>query len=155
VTAARLSRADPAHKVDHEKNAKAFVNRLDALSRGFTSGPATCQRKDLITSHGAFGYLAQRFDLRQVAINALSPEQEPNASEIAKVSTCTKANSVTTLHAQTLTRPAIATTVAREIGARAATLDPVEGLSKQSSGKNCFEIMGSNLTALQAGQECP
>jgi len=35
-----------------------------------------------------------------------------------------------------------------------ATLDPVEGLSKQSSGKNYFEIMGSNLTALQAGQEC-
>ena len=70
MIAARLSRADPAHKVDHEKNAKAFVNRLDALSRGFTSGPATCQRKDLITSHAAFGYLAQRFDLRQVAINA-------------------------------------------------------------------------------------
>lgn len=116
VIAARLSRADPAHKVDYEKNAKAFVDRLAALSRGFASGLATCQRKDLITSHAAFGYLAQRFDLRQVAINGLSPEQEPNASEIARVSTYAKANSVTTLYAQTLTSPAIATTVAREIG---------------------------------------
>src|SRR5664280_974708 len=116
VIAARLSRADPAHKVDYEKNAKAFVDRLAALSRGFASGLATCQRRDLITNHAAFGYPAQRFDLRQVAINGLSPEQEPNASEIARDSTYAKANSVTTLYAQTLTSPAIATPVAREIG---------------------------------------
>ena len=45
---------------------------------------------------------------------------------------------MTTLYAQTLTSPALAPTVAREIGARVATLDPVEGLSKQSSGKNYF-----------------
>ena len=122
--------------------------------RGRVDGLSTCQRKDLVTSHAAFGYLAQRFDLRQVAINGLSPEQEPDATEIARVSTYAKANGVTTVYAETLASPAIATTVAREIGAKVATLDPVEGLSKQSSGKDYFAIMRSNLTALQAGQGC-
>ncbi len=151
---ARLSVADPAHKADYAQNAKAFVARLDALSAQFTTGLATCRRKDLVTSHAAFGYLAQRFGMKQVAIRGISPEQEPNAAEIAQVSTYAKTHGVTTIYAETLASPAIAATVARESGATVATLDPIEGLTGQSSGKDYFEVMASNLRTLQAGQGC-
>jgi len=154
VIAARLSSADPANTADYENNARAFVDKLDALSKEFTRGLASCRRRDLVTSHAAFGYLAQRFGMLQVAINGLSPEQEPNATEIAAVSTYAKAHGVTTVYAETLASPAIAATVAREAGARVATLDPIEGLTKQSNGKDYFEIMRSNLKALRAGQGC-
>jgi zinc transport system substrate-binding protein len=154
VIAARLSSADPANKADYEKNAKVFVDKLDTISKEFTSGLAHCQRRDLVTSHAAFGYLAQRFGMKQVAINGISPEQEPNATEIAAVSNYAKANGVTTVYAETLASPAIAATVARESGANVATLDPIEGLTKKSSGKDYFEVMRSNLKALQAGQGC-
>jgi len=152
---ARLSSVDPAHKADYEKSARAFVDKLTALSKEFSTGLASCQRRDLVTSHAAFGYLAQRFGMKQVAINGISPEQEPDSAEIAAVSTFAKANGVTTVYAETLASPAIAATVAREAGARVATLDPIEGLTKQSSGKDYFEVMRSNLKALQAGQGCP
>jgi len=152
--AARLTAADPANKADYEKNASAFQGRLTALSSELARGLATCQRKELVTSHSAFGYLAQRFGLTQVAINGLSPEQEPKAADLAAVSTYAKAHGVTTIYAETLASPAIAATVARETGARLATLDPVEGLTKQSAGSDYFEIMRSNLAALQAGQGC-
>jgi zinc transport system substrate-binding protein len=154
VISARLSKADPAHKADYEKNAKTFVSRLDALSQEFTTGLAGCQRRDLVTSHAAFGYLAQRFGMKQVAIRGVSPEQEPNAAEIATVSTYAKNHGVTTIYAETLASPALAATVARESGAGVATLDPIEGLTKQSKGKDYFEVMRSNLKALQAGQGC-
>jgi zinc transport system substrate-binding protein len=154
VIAARLSSADPAHKADYEKNAQAFVDRLTALSGEFRAGLASCQRRDLVTSHAAFGYLAQRFGMKQVAINGISPEQEPNAAEIAAVSTFAKAHGVTTVYAETLASPAIAATVAREAGAKVSTLDPIEGLTKQSAGRDYFEVMRSNLRALQAGQGC-
>jgi len=154
VISARLSNADPANKAGYEKNAKAFEDKLAALSTEFTTGLANCQRRDLVTSHAAFGYLAQRFSMKQIAINGLSPEQEPNATEIAAVSTYAKAHGVTTVYAETLASPAIAATVALESGAKVATLDPIEGLTKQSNGKNYFEVMRSNLTALQTGQGC-
>lgn len=152
--AARLSSADPANKADYEKNAKVFVDKLATISEEFTRGLANCQRRDLVTSHAAFGYLAQRFGMRQVAINGISPDQEPNATELAAVSNYARAHGVTTVYAETLASPAIAATVARESGARVATLDPIEGLTKQSAGKDYFEVMRSNLTALRAGQGC-
>jgi zinc transport system substrate-binding protein len=151
---ARLSGVDPAHKADYEKGARAFADKLTALSKEFSTGLVSCKRRDLVTSHAAFGYLAQRFGMKQVAINGISPGQEPDSAEIAAVSTFAKTNGVTTIYAETLVSPAIAATVARESGARVATLDPIEGLTKQSSGKDYFEVMRSNLKALQAGQGC-
>lgn len=65
-----------------------------------------------------------------------------------------KANGVTTVYAEMLASPAIASTVAREAGARTSMLDPIEGLTKQSKGKDYFEVMRSNLKALRAGQGC-
>ncbi|HEY5187380.1 MAG TPA: metal ABC transporter substrate-binding protein [Actinomycetes bacterium] len=152
---ARLSSADPTHKADYDKNARTFEDRLGALSTEFTTGLAKCQRRQLVTSHAAFGYLAQRFALQQVAISGLSPEQEPSAAEIAAVSTYARVHAVTTVYAETLASPAIAATVARESGATVSTLDPIEGLTKASSGKNYFEIMRSNLATLRTGQGCP
>jgi len=151
---ARLSTADPANKADYQKNAKAFEVRLAKLSKEFTTGLATCKRRDIVTSHSAFGYLAQRFGMKQVPINGLAPDQEPDAAKLAAVSKYVKANGVKTVYAETLASPAIAQTVAREAGVTMATLDPIEGLTAQSRGKDYFEVMRSNLTSLQSGQGC-
>jgi zinc transport system substrate-binding protein len=152
--ATRLSSVDPAHKSDYAKNAKTFEDKLTALAADFTTGLASCQRKDIVTSHSAFGYLARRFGMRQIAINGLSPEQEPTASALAAASTFARANGVTTIYAETLVSPAIAQTVARESGASVATLDPIEGLTAASAGKDYFEVMRANLRALRLGQGC-
>jgi zinc transport system substrate-binding protein len=154
VISERLSAVDPAHKADYLKNARAFEAKLDTLTKEFRTGLASCQRKDIVTSHAAFGYLAERFGMRQIAINGLSPDEEPKAAEIAAVSTYAKAHGVTTIYAETLVSPAIAQTVARESGARMASLDPIEGLTDRSAGKDYFEVMRSNLKALRAGQGC-
>lgn len=151
---ARLSIVDPAHKADYEKNAKVFEDRLTAISAEFTAGLANCQREDIVTSHSAFSYLARRFGMNQIAINGISAEQEPTAAALAAVSTFARANKVTTIYAETLVSPAIAQTVARESGATMATLDPIEGLTTASAGKDYFEMMRSNLKTLQVGQGC-
>jgi zinc transport system substrate-binding protein len=152
--AQRLSSLDPANKDDFQKNAKAFEDRLTALSAEFTTGLASCRRKDIVTSHSAFSYLARRFGMNQIAINGVSAEQEPTAAALAAVSTYAKAHGVTTIYAETLVSPDIAATVAREAGATMATLDPIEGLTRESAGKDYFEVMRSNLKALKAGQGC-
>jgi len=154
VISRRLSRLDPANKADYVQNAKAFEDKLAALSADFKAGLATCWRKDIVTSHSAFGYLARRFGMVQIAINGLSPEQEPKAAELAAVSAYARARGVTTIYAETLVSPAIAQAVATEAGATVTTLDPIEGLTNQSRGTDYFEVMRSNLKALRAGQGC-
>ena len=154
VIAQRLSIVDPANKADYVNNATAFQGRLAALTEEFKAGLANCWRRDIVTSHSAFGYLAQRFGMVQVAINGLSPKEEPKAAQIAAVSAYARARGVTTIYAETLASPAIAQAVATETGARMATLDPLEGLTDTSRGTDYFEVMRSNLKALQAGQGC-
>ena len=150
----RLSSADPANKADYQTKARTFENKLAALSAEFATGLANCQRKEIVTSHAAFGYLAERFGMMQIAINGLSPDQEPKAADIATVSTYARSHGVTTIYAETLVSPATAATVAKESGAKMVTLDPIEGLTSQSAGQDYFEVMRSNLKALQAGQGC-
>lgn len=154
VISERLSSIDPAGKADYAMNAETFEDKLAALGQEFKAGLASCHRKEIVTSHAAFGYLAQRFGMTQIAINGLSPDQEPKAADLAAVSAYAKAHGVTTIYAETLVSPAIAQTVAHESGATMATLDPIEGLTDKSEGKDYFEVMRSNLKALQAGQGC-
>jgi zinc transport system substrate-binding protein len=87
--AQRLSSLDPVNKAGYQKNAKAFDAKLAALARDFESGLGHCQRKEIVTSHAAFGYLARRFGMSQIAITGLSPQAEPSPTDHGGVSTGT------------------------------------------------------------------
>ena len=62
-----------------------FVARLAAVDREYRHGLAHCARRDIITSHQAFGYLGQRYHLTQVAITGLSPETEATPQDLEHV----------------------------------------------------------------------
>jgi len=154
AVADRLGTVDPAHRADYAANARAFKARLAALDGEFRRALAHCTSTSIVTSHNAFGYLARRYGMTQVGITGLSPEAEPEAATLARVATYVKEHHVSTIYAETLVSPAIADTVARETGARVATLDPLEGLTSSSAGADYFAVMRSNLAALRAGQGC-
>ncbi len=151
---ARLAQADPSHAADYAAGAARFAGTLGGLDKEFRSGLTTCDHRDLVTSHAAFGYLGQRYGFVQVAISGLSPDVEPSGARLAEIATFVKANDVTTIYAETLVEPAFAQTVARSTGAAVATLDPIEGLTTESAGRDYLEVMRSNLVTLRAGQGC-
>src|SRR6478752_4399043 len=150
----RLGEADPANAATYTQNAMAFTDKLGALDAEFRMTLASCARKDLVTSHAAFGYLSERYGFTQVPIAGLSPDVEPSAAQLAQVADFVKAHGVTTIYAETLVEPAFAETVAKSTGARLATLDPIEGLTSTSAGHDYLEVMRSNLATLKAGQGC-
>ena len=151
---ARLVKIDPAHAAEYRANARALTTRLDALHREFQAGLRRCASRDLVTSHRAFGYLAERYGLTQVGISGLSPEDEPKPAELARIANFVEKNPVRTIYYETLVSPAVARTVARETGAATEVLDPIEGLTRRSQGKNYLQVMRSNLTNLRKGQRC-
>ena len=150
----RLGEADPANAATYAQNASAFTAKLGTLDTEFRTGLASCPRKDLVTSHAAFGYLSERYGFTQVPIAGLSPDVEPSAAQLATVADFVKAHGVTTIYAETLVEPAFAETVAKSTGAQLATLDPIEGLTSTSAGRDYLEVMRSNLATLKAGQGC-
>ena len=151
---AKLSAVDPPGTTAYAKNAEAFVAELTALDEEFTAALATCTSRELVTGHAAFAYLADRYDLHQVGIAGISPDAEPDAAAMKEVVEHVREAKVSTVYAETLVSKDLTETIARETGAAVAVLDPIEGLSDASSGKNYLEVMRSNLATLKQGQGC-
>jgi zinc transport system substrate-binding protein len=139
-----------------EQAAARLVRRLHDLDAEYRVGLANCERHEIVTSHEAFAYLAQRYGLEQVPITGLSPEAEPQPADLARVIQLVKERGVTTVYFETLVSPRIAETVARETGAKTAVLDPIEGLTQGeiAKGDDYFTRMRANLRALEEGLEC-
>src|SRR5215210_3620282 len=150
----RLAKLSPAHGDDFRRNARILRNDLVALDTDFSAGLANCASTDLVTSHAAFGYLAERYGLTQRGITGLHPEDEPSPGALAGIADFVRARHVQTIYSEPLVSPAVAKTLARETGARAAVLDPIEGLDDASAGADYIAVMRANLATLREGQPC-
>jgi zinc transport system substrate-binding protein len=153
TVAQRLSSLDPAGASTYAANASALQDRLTALDEQWEAGTATCTSRDLVVSHEAFGYLAERYGFTQVGISGLSPDPEPSPAKIAEVADFVRANDVSTVYYETLVDPKVAETVAQETGATTAVLDPLEGLAEGSTD-DYISVMEKNLQTVKAGQVC-
>lgn len=151
--AAKLAAIDPEHAQAYTDNAAALTGELASLDGEYTGALSTCERKEVVTSHAAFGYLTERYGLEQVAISGLSPDGEPSPGRISEVAAFAKEHGVTTIFFETLVSPDVAQTLATEVGAQARVLDPIEGLAEGYDG-DYFTVMETNLTALQEALGC-
>ncbi len=136
--------------------ADPLAQRLGKLDDDYRRGLEHCVRRTLVTSHAAFGYLAARYDLRQVPLLGLAPETEPTPRELARLVTTVRDSGATTVFTERLASPALAETVARETGAAVAVLDPLEGLtsSELDAGTDYFDVMRENLAVLRNALRC-
>ncbi len=152
--ASRLEKIDPAHRTAYRKGAKRFTDKLRSLNKEFHAGLAHCDSTDLVTSHAAFGYLAQRYGFKQIGVSGIAPDQMPTPRRLAAVSRFVTAHDVQTIYSETLASPAVAETIARQTGAKVTVLDPIEGITDDSAGSTYFEVMRSDLKTLRTHQGC-
>jgi zinc transport system substrate-binding protein len=144
------------HVLHAPTRAATLVSDLRRLDRAYRAGLSHCARREIVTSHEAFGYLARRYGLTQVPITGLEPEAEPTARQLARVVNIVRRTGATTVFFETLASPRLAETVAREVGARTAVLDPIEGLTpaEESRGETYLSLMRRNLTAVRRALGC-
>ncbi|MEV0236659.1 metal ABC transporter substrate-binding protein [Nonomuraea sp. NPDC050786] len=145
----RLAAADPPHAQAYKDRAAKTASALGALDQEFAKGLSTCRTKTLVTAHEAFGYLADRYGLKQVGIT-LDPEQEPSPTRLSEVGKLAKAEGVTTIFTESLVSPKVGEVLANEIGAKTAVLDPLE--SKPAG--DYLSAMRDNLKTLQTALGC-
>ncbi|MDZ5443859.1 metal ABC transporter substrate-binding protein [Micromonospora sp. 4G57] len=149
--AERLGRADPEQAADFTARAAAFRADLAKLDTEYAEGLKTCQRREIVTSHTAFGYLAEHYQLEQVGITGLTPDSEPSPQRLAEVAKEAREHRATTIFFETLVSPKVAETVAREVGAKTAVLDPIEG---PPADGDYLSAMRANLETLRTALDC-
>ncbi|MFF6800996.1 metal ABC transporter solute-binding protein, Zn/Mn family [Streptomyces sp. NPDC012616] len=144
-----FEKADPDHAADYRTNTATLVKKLGDLNTEFKDGLANTKSKVFVTTHAAFGYLAERYGLTEEAINGLDPESEPSAARVKELEKMAKADGVTTVFYETLVSDKTAKTIAGDAGLKTDVLDPIEGITDKSRGKDYFSVQQANLKALQ------
>jgi zinc transport system substrate-binding protein len=153
---AALERGDPQGTSVYEANAAAYRAKLSALDTRFDTGLRDCARREVVVSHAAFGYLTRRYRLEQIAVTGLAPQAEPSPAALAAIVRTARERKVTAIFLEPLVSPKLAETLAREVGVRLLTLDPVEGVTKKeaAAATGYIELMLRNLESLREGLGC-
>jgi zinc transport system substrate-binding protein len=156
TTEQALAGVSPSNAAAFEVNAAAFDARLRALASEYRTGLADCARNVIVTSHAAFGYLAQRFGLQQESISGLSPDAEPTPARLAELKVLVERDGVTMIFTEELVSPKVAETLAQETGATTAVLNPLESLTPDevSAGHDYASVMQQNLRELRTALGC-
>lgn len=151
-----LIKIDSGNESYYTQNFHGLISKLEALQTNFKTNLAQCTKKDIVTSHSAFGYLANEFGLEQISISGLSPEEEPSTQDLIKVAKLAREKQVRYIFFETLVSPKLSETVAQEVGAKTLVLDPLEGISEEglAAGKDYLTVMRDNLSNLQIALEC-
>ena len=151
AVADRLAEVDPAHEDAYRDRAKTLQDELAALDHDLRTGLSSCARTQIVTSHDAFGYLADAYGLEQVAVAGLSPEDEASPRRLAEVAEQARAEGTTTIFFEELVSPAVAESLAREVGAEATVLSPLEGPPEDG---DYLTEMRKNLERLRTALDC-
>lgn len=151
AVAERLGQLRPDRAAAFTQRAEDLQGRLKALDDELRAGLASCARKEIVTSHDAYGYLAGAYGLTQVPIAGLSPEDEASAGRLAEIAVQAEQKGVTTIFFEELVSPDVAESLAREVGAKATVLSPLEGAPETG---DYVTAMQENLATLRTALDC-
>jgi zinc transport system substrate-binding protein len=154
---AALVQASPDDASNFKANADSFDDELEALDDDYRRTLTRCDRDLIVTAHAAFGYLADRYGLKQESIAGISPDAEPPPQRLAYLTDLVRREGVTTIFTEELVSPEVAQTLANETGATTAVLNPLEGLTEEelSAREDYVSVMLSNLSTLATALGCP
>lgn len=149
----RLAELDPDNAGVYESNAAELRRNLESLDADYRRELADCERRTVVVSHDAFGYLT-RYDLEFAPVAGLSPDAEPTATGLSQLQTLIRTEGITTVFTERLASPRLTQSLADDMGIGTAVLDPLEGLSPETSGEDYLSLMRQNLAALAKANGC-
>ena len=146
-----LAEVDPGNAADYAAAADRLAETLTSIHREYADGLAACRGATLLAAHEAFGYLADRYGLRQVGVAGLDPQVEPTPSRLRRVAEEVAASDARTIYFEAAAGSSVAEVLAGDLGLTTDVLHPIE---RVTAGETYPELMAANLAALQRGLVC-
>jgi zinc/manganese transport system substrate-binding protein len=118
--AAGLRAADPAGGAIYERNAGAYLARIEAEDGRVREAIARVppQKRRVVTSHDAFGYFGAAYGVELLAPEGISDDAEPSAQAIRLLIDQIRRERIKVLFLENALSPKLVEQIARETGAR-------------------------------------
>ena len=140
--AAGLSRADPPGRATYEGNAAAYKRAIERMAARIRSifEPIPPERRNLVTSHDAFGYFARAYDVQVVGsvLPSITTDTDPSGRRLAELVAEIRRRRVGTIFTEAAVDPKLERQVAAEAGARVSTSLYADALGRPGSGAETF-----------------
>ena len=152
-----LSQSDPENAGYFQTRASAYKEKIKVLDQKYFKDLRDCrQRTFIFGGHAAFGYLAKRYNLHQVALYGLSPDSRPTPKQLMEVVDLAKKYKIEVIYFESYVSNELAKVIAKEIGVRTSILYSGSNLTtSQIKEKTTFlELMEKNLENLKNGLLC-
>lgn len=147
--AVQLGEVEPGRADQFAENAAQLRADLEALDQEFQDGLADCQGAMLLTSHEAFGYMADAYGIEQSGVMGINPEAEPSPKRLREITELANSSDATTLFIES--SDTSGEKLAASLGMDAV---PLHTLEVAVPHMDYIEAMRANLAALQQGLNC-
>jgi len=118
-----LSQKDPAHADIYNENAQNYKNQLDELDFEIRTELKDVNATDLMVFHPSWGYFADEFGLKEIAIEQSG--KEPTAKQLQNLIKKAKDNNIKVIFVSPEFDKNVAKSLADEIGAVVISIDPL------------------------------
>ena len=146
IIADKLSEQDSANKETYQKNAQNFSAKAQDLTKKYQPIFEKSSQKTFVTQHTAFSYLSKRFDLNQLGIAGISPDQEPSPRQLTEIQEFVKTYKVKTIFTESNVSSKVADTLVKSTGVSLKTLNPLE--ADPQNDKSYLENLEENMAIL-------
>jgi zinc/manganese transport system substrate-binding protein len=148
-----LIAADPEGASAYRANANNYLGKLDALEKEVTAEIAKIPpgRRQIITTHDAFGYFGTAYGFRFIAPEGVSTETEASARDVAKIIRQIKAQKIPAVFLENVTDPRLVRSIAAESGAKVGGTLYSDALSPPDGPASTYvDMMRNNIRELAA-----
>ncbi len=150
-----LAVADPDGRAIYEENAAAYSADIDEMATEIRQilEPIPPERRDLITTHDAFGYFVRAYDINQVGtvLSALTTDTEPSGRQIRELVDAIRAEDVRVIFTEEAVDAGLERRIADEAGAEVSTSLYADVLGGPGSGaETLIEAELANARAMAA-----
>ena len=127
-----LAKHDPANAATYNRNAEAYSERIRAIVAPLRRrlGAIPPKQRWLVSSEGAFSYLARDFGLKELYLWPINADEQGTPSQVRKVIDTVRREKIPVVFSESTISDRAAKQVAKETGARYGGVLYVDSLSK-------------------------
>lgn len=146
-----LIKVDEENKEFYEANFREYSNKLNEIHNEYKKELTNLKNNTILVSHDAYGYLCEEYELNQVSVTGVNPNQEPSMNKIAEISNFAKEKGIKYILFDGLVNPRVSQTIADEAGINTLTLYSIDGINKKDfeDNQNYVSLMEKNLETLK------
>lgn len=156
VITKELIALQPKNRELYSKNRDKYIKMLQKLDEDYKKALSNCRQKNVVVSHNALGYVADKYGFDVESLTGLSPEAQPSAQAIRRIFQDIHSKGIQTIFYENFVNDKVTKTIAKDANITVDVFQPLGNITADEAraGLTYEDIMRQNLKKLSKALMC-